>query len=98
MIAIPEELLEQVERGNVLLLVGEGINRGALPSSEELTQALASRCDYPPDEAPTLPRVAGFFEMMRGRQGLVRFLLDLGDSKCRSPTKQDDRQERVSKR
>ena len=30
---IPEELLEQLERGNVLL-IGEGINQGILPSSQ----------------------------------------------------------------
>ena len=68
--SIPEELLEQVERGNVLLLVGEGISRGVLPSSAELAQELASRCDYPSEEPLTLPRVAGYFEMIRGRQGL----------------------------
>jgi hypothetical protein len=54
-IPIPIELLEQFERGNVLLFVGAGINRGLLPSPDELVQGLTARCDYPPDEPLTLP-------------------------------------------
>jgi hypothetical protein len=78
-ISIPIELLEQFERGrgNVLLFVGEGINRGVLPSAAELAQELAERCNYPVDEPLTLPRVAGFYELTRNdRQGLIRFLRD----------------------
>jgi formylglycine-generating enzyme required for sulfatase activity len=73
---IPIELLEQFERGNVLIFVGEGIHRGALPLSVELAQELARRCDYPPDEPVTLPRVAGYYEMMRDRNSLIQFLRD----------------------
>jgi hypothetical protein len=75
-IPIPIELLEQFERGNVLLFVGEGINRGALPSSAELAEELAARCDYPPEEPLILPRVAGYYELTRDRHGLVQFLRD----------------------
>ncbi|MGB0385394.1 MAG: sister chromatid cohesion protein PDS5 [Ardenticatenaceae bacterium] len=71
---IPEELLEQFERGNVLLLVGEGINQGVLPSSGELASELAARCDYPPEEPLSLARVASYYELTRDRHGLVRFL------------------------
>ena len=46
-IQIPIELLEQFERGNVLLFVGEGINQGILPSAAQMAQELATRCDYP---------------------------------------------------
>lgn len=45
---LPIELIEQFERGNALILVGEGVHHGALPSSAELAQELARRCDYPP--------------------------------------------------
>ena len=75
-IRIPIELLEQFERGNVLLFVGEDINRGLLPSSAELAKELAARCHYPPEEPLSLPRVAGYYEMKRGRHGLVQFLRD----------------------
>ena len=73
---IPQELLEQFERGNVLLFVGEGINQGALPSSAELAEMLAARCDYPPGEVVNLPRVAGYYEMTHSRNDLIRFLRD----------------------
>lgn len=73
---IPIELLEQFERGNVLLFIGEGINRGILPSAAELAQELAGRCDYPSEEPLTLPRVAGYYELTRDRQGLIQFLRD----------------------
>jgi formylglycine-generating enzyme required for sulfatase activity len=75
-IQIPIELLEQFERGNVLLFVGEGINRSILPSSAELAQELAERCDYPPEEPLTLPRVAGYYKLSNDRQGLIQFLRD----------------------
>ena len=75
-ISIPIELLEQFERGNVLLFVGEGINQGVLPSAADLAQELAARCDYPPEEPLTLPRVAGYYELTRDRRGLVQFLRD----------------------
>lgn len=79
-ISIPIELLEQFERSNVMLFVGEGMNQGVLPSSAELIEGLATRCDYPSEEPLTLPRVAGYYEMTRGRHGLVQFLRDQLDS------------------
>jgi len=84
-ISIPVELLEQFERGNVLLFVGEGINQDALPSSAELAQELGARCDYPPEEPLTLPRVAGYYELTRDRHGLVQFLRDRLDSPALAP-------------
>ncbi len=76
-IQIPIELLEQFERGNVLLFVGEGINQGILPSAAAMAQELADRCGYPSEEPLTLPRVAGYYELTRNdRHGLVQFLRD----------------------
>jgi len=85
-ISISVELLEQFERGNVLLFVGESINRGALPSSAELAEELAARCDYPLEEPLTLPRVAGYYEMTRNdRHGLIQFLRDRLDCPVLAP-------------
>jgi hypothetical protein len=87
MTTIPQELLEQFERGNVLIFVGEGIHWGVLPSSEELAQELARRCDYPPGEPVTLPRVAGYYEMTRDRNGLIQFLRDRLDTLALRPNR-----------
>lgn len=74
-IKIPIELREQLERRNVLLFAGEGINSGILPSSAELASELAERCDYPAEEQKTLPRVAGYYVLTtRDRHGLIDFL------------------------
>ncbi len=87
MSAIPIELLEQFEKGNVLVFVGEGINRGLLPSSVELAEELAARCDYPPQESKTLPRVAGYHMLTtRNRQGLIAFLRERLDRPDLEPT------------
>jgi hypothetical protein len=70
MVQIPIELLEQFERGNVLLFVGERINRGVLPSAAELAQGLAERCDYPSGEPLTLPRAPGQEQAQQAGRGL----------------------------
>lgn len=75
-VSIPIELIEQFERDNVLLFVGEGVKRGCLPSLAELAQELGQRCDYPPGEPLTFPRVAGYYELVRDRNSLITFLRD----------------------
>jgi photosystem II stability/assembly factor-like uncharacterized protein len=87
---VPIELLEQIERGNLLLFVGEGVNRGApgergLPSSAVLAAELARLCDYPADEPLTLARVAYLYERRFGRPALVERLRDELDSHLRAP-------------
>ena len=78
-VAIPTELREQLERRNVLLFVGEGINAGTLPTSAELASELAERFDYPAQETKTLARVACFYELtQKDRHGLVDFLRNTG--------------------
>lgn len=85
--AIPVELCEQLDRRNVLLFAGEGIIRTALPSSAELASELAQRCDYPPGEPPTLPRVAGYYVLTtRDRHGLIDFLRDRLDRPGLTPS------------
>ncbi|MGB0385560.1 MAG: sister chromatid cohesion protein PDS5 [Ardenticatenaceae bacterium] len=88
---IPEDLLEQVERGNVLLFVGEGVNQGILPSSQELATELAVRSDYPSSErlslaSASLARVAGYYEFTHGRHELVDFLRERLSIGTISPT------------
>lgn len=77
MIHIPEELLEQVDRGNVIPLLGSLVNRGVLPTSSELAKELAARCDYPANEPMALDRVAAYYLLTtHDRHALVTFLKD----------------------
>jgi hypothetical protein len=85
MMSIPEELLEQIERGNVLLFIGERIVRDAEGQVvlDELAAQLAARCGIANAEAYTFPEVAQAYEDDKGRHLLVQFLRDqlvaLGD-------------------
>jgi len=88
MIPVPEELLEQFERGNVLLFIGERITRDAAGQAvvDRLTARLAARCDAPDvagEGEPPFPVAAQAYEGEKGRQALVQFLRDqleeLGD-------------------
>lgn len=73
-IPIPVDLLEQLERGNVLILIGEGLSRDTLPSSAKLSKELAERFDYPSGEQSSLPRVAYSYLRKHDRAELVKFL------------------------
>jgi len=86
-ITIPIELLEQLERRNVLLFVGEGISSGVLPSSAELASELAERCNYPAEEPKTIPRVTGYYVLTtHDRHGLIDFLRDRLDKPGLEPS------------
>jgi hypothetical protein len=85
--ALSVELLEQIERGNILLFVGDGIGNGQLPSATALADELAARCDYPSDEPRTLTHVAGYYELTRGRNGLVQFLRERLDTTAIAPSR-----------
>jgi Cdc6-like AAA superfamily ATPase len=85
MIPIPEELLEQFERGNVLLFVGERIardmDRGIVV--DWLAAELANRCELSEEGDLDFPEVAQAYEDDKGRHELVQFMRDqfeeLGD-------------------
>jgi hypothetical protein len=85
MIPIPEELLEQIERGNMLLFIGERIARDAAGRAvlDQLTAQLAARCGLEA-ETHTFPDAAQAYEDDKGRQSLVQFIRDqleaLGDA------------------
>jgi hypothetical protein len=84
-IAIPEELLDQVERGNVLLFVGERIARdpSGQPTPDRITLELAARLGSSPDDDLTFLELAQQYEDEQGRHALVQFMRDqleeLGD-------------------
>ncbi len=75
---IPEELLEQIERGNVLLFIGERIvhNEKGQTLLEGLANQLAARCSIIDFEDFTFPEAAQAYEESRGRQALVQFVRD----------------------
>ncbi len=85
MITIPEELLEQVERGNVLLFIGERITRDVEGQAaiDRLVVKLAVRCDVAGEGELSFPEVAQAYEDEKKRQALVQFIRDqleeLGD-------------------
>jgi hypothetical protein len=85
MISIPEELLEQFERGNVLLFIGEQVGRDSKGETlvDRLTAELAPRCGIDQPEEYTFPVVAQAYQDVAGRQALVQFVRDqleaLGD-------------------
>jgi len=77
-IPIPEELLEQVERGNVLLFIGERIVRDAEGWAviDRMADELAARCGFPDDEGVTFPEAAQAYEHTLGRQALLQLVRD----------------------
>jgi NAD-dependent SIR2 family protein deacetylase len=63
---IPDELVEQLRRHNVVLLVGAGLSAGAgLPGWGALVRPLAERIGYKGDD---LLKAAQFYENRAGRQ------------------------------
>lgn len=90
MIPIPEELLEQFERGNVLLFVGERIVRSAEGRAfiDHVAAELAARCGIAEGGLPPFPEAAQAYEDQKGRQALVQFVRDsweqLGDEPQRA--------------
>ncbi len=74
--AIPEELVEQTERGNVLLFVGERVVRDRHGQNFHggLTNTLAARCGLNATDLPPFPDIARAYEKKAGRHALVEFV------------------------
>ena len=77
---IPEELIEQLDRGNVVPLLGaefaqEQDSEFGLPSPNSLVEELARRSGYS-DGVMTLSRVAQHYELQQERHALISFLSD----------------------
>jgi HEAT repeat protein len=77
-ISIPTELLEQIERGNVLLFIGERLvyDTSGRAMIDRLAEQLASRCDTDIAADRSFPEVAQVYEAEKGRQALIQFIRD----------------------
>jgi hypothetical protein len=78
MIPIYEELMEQFEKGNVLLFVGERITCDAEGQAviDHLTAQLLARCELTGESGRSFPEVAQAYEDEKGRQALIQFMRD----------------------
>jgi hypothetical protein len=75
---LPRELIEQIERGNVLLFIGERTLRNAedQPMFDWLTNQLKIRSGIAESETYTFSEAAQGHEDNKGRQALVQFVRD----------------------
>jgi hypothetical protein len=78
MVSIPEELLEQFERGNVLLFIGDRISRDAEGQTitDRLAAKWAARCNALDGGTLSFPEVAQAYEDEKGRHALVQLVRD----------------------
>jgi hypothetical protein len=84
---IPTELIEQIQKGNVVLFCGAGISMGpgGLPSGWQLTQELAERAELGDVSGMGLPEVAQAYELKLGYQSLVQYVISRIDDPKYSP-------------
>jgi len=72
---IPQELIEQIEKGNVVLFLGAGVSISAgLPGGNELAQELAERAELGDAAGRALPEIAQAYALKRGYQSLVDYV------------------------
>jgi len=87
-IAIPQELSQEMGKGNVVLFVGAGLSIGAgLPNWGALIRPLAERIGYKGDD---LLKAAQFYENRNGRHALISYLRDQLDTTGIEPTENHD--------
>jgi formylglycine-generating enzyme required for sulfatase activity len=78
---VPDELIEQLVKGEVMLFLGEEMitsnqDEPRFPSPDEILSDLIARSSYPDDEPRTLPIVAGYYEVLNGRHSLVQYMIE----------------------
>ena len=75
-LSIPQELIEQLKKGNVVLFCGAGISvsEGGLPSGGQLARELAERAGEPKLAKAPLPEVAQAYELKMGHQSLIEYI------------------------
>jgi len=75
-LSIPQELIEQLKKGNVVLFCGAGISisPGGLPSGKQLARELAERAGEPELVNASLPEVAQAYELKMGHQSLIEYI------------------------
>ncbi len=74
-LTIPQNLVEQLCKGNCVLFVGAGIcmGEGGLPGGGQLARELAERCDYPGDDF-SLDRVAQYYADTIAKADLLQYV------------------------
>jgi|GEM_PF-1165622 len=89
---VPDELVEQLIKGDVLLFVGDEMaietkgERG-YASQQDVMDDLIARTNYPPEEPRKLALVAGYFEALYGRHTLNRYMIDTYSDPSIAPNK-----------
>ena len=87
-VEIQTELLEQLEKGNVVLFVGAGLSRAAgLPSGNELKCQLAERAGLGDVSSKTFPQVAEAYERKRGAWSLTNYIADCIECAAAKPAR-----------
>lgn len=82
---VPAELVDQIARGDGVLVVGPGLARSVgLPSTRKMLRELASSLDRCPPDADALD-VAQYYEYDFGRNQLIRQLREQVDSFTAEP-------------
>ena len=78
MILIPIELLEQFERGNVLLFIGEQLlsDVAGRATIDELTAELVARTQIDHEEELDFPAIAQLYQDQQNRHALVQFVCE----------------------
>jgi hypothetical protein len=85
---VPQELVEQLDKGNVVLFVGAGLSIGAgLSGWGALVRPLAKRIGYGGDD---LLKAAQYYENRKGRHTLISYLRDHLDTVGIEPTQNHD--------
>jgi hypothetical protein len=74
--SLPQELIEQLKNGNVILFCGAGISasEGGLPSGQQLARELAERAGVPALVNAPLPEVAQAYELEMGHHSLIEYI------------------------
>jgi len=75
-LSIPQKLIEQLKKGNVVLFCGAGISvsEGGLPSGGQLARELAEQAGRPEIANAPLPDVAQAYELEMDRHDLVEYI------------------------
>jgi hypothetical protein len=84
---IPRELIEQLRKGNVVLVCGAGvsISEGGIPSGSQLARELSQRANLGDVGTMSLPEVAQAYELERGAQSLIAYVTERVDDPRYSP-------------
>ncbi len=84
---IPNELADQIARGNGVLFVGAGLSMGAgLPGWSQLLTPLADSINLPSHQRADLLKVAQYYELKRRRHALISHIQAQTDATGRKPT------------